>query len=613
MRFKTIILLFLFSTYTLGFAHAQQTPVKKDSTKIYKDIETYSKHNKFTKFVYSIIFKPVPSSSAKKKPKKRVYNKLIQKPYSTFEGKIIRNINIITLDPFGYSVDDTTVVRHNLFYNTGNNLHVKTRQITIVNLMLIHKNRPFNSLLVKESERLIRDQKYVHEVSFYVVSARTKPDSVDIFIRELDVWSIIPKGSISTSSTDVDLTDNNFLGTGHSFQSAYSRNFTTEISTFKTNYFIPNIRNSHVNSTLQYELDGYRNFKRGVSVDRPFFSPVAKWAAGVSFFSEYKHDSLKDNNSAYAPIKLRFGTQDFWAGKAIQIFKGNTEDELSTNLIFALRFLRVRYYEKPSEFNDPLHIYSNENFYFAGIGISTRKYVQDRYIFKFGRVEDVPIGKVYGLTGGYQERNSARRLYLGLRYSSGNYFEWGYLSSNFEYGTFFNGSSPEQGVFTEGLNYFTGLLEVGKWKFRQFIKPEIIIGINRYAYDSLTLNDGYGLDGFNSNELSGTDRLLVTLQTQSYAPWNFVGFRFGFFFNYSLGILGDAVSGFKNSNAYSLVGFGVLIKNENMIFNTFQISISFYPVIPGKGYDIFKPNSFRSTDIGFRDFEFGKPATVIYQ
>ncbi len=610
MWFKIILVLSFFSIFAIEHISAQQTPVRRDSTKIYKEIETYSKQRKFTKFLYGIIFKPVAVNSPKKS-KKKVYKKLIQKPYSVFEGKIIRKINITTLDPFGYSVDDTSVTRHNILYNAGNYLHLKTQRITIINLMLIHKNQPFNSLLVKESERLIRSQKYVHEVSFYVKSVGTT-DSVDIDIRELDVWSIIPKGSISTSSSNIDLTDNNFLGTGHSFQTEYSRDFTKGLSALNTNYFIPNIRNSHVNSTLQYQLDGYRNFKRGLSVDRPFFSPIAKWAAGVSFYSEYKHDSLKDINSMFQSIKLKFSTQDFWVGKAIQIFKGNSEDELSTNLIFALRFLRVNYHEKPPEFNDPFHNYSSERFYMAGIGVSTRKYVQDRYIFKFGTIEDVPVGRVIGLTGGYQDRNNNKRLYIGLNYSFGNYYDWGYISSNFEYGTFFNGSSPEQGVYNGGLSYFTGLYEFGKWKFRQFIKPQLTIGINRFSYDSLTLNDGYGLDGFNSY-ISGTNRLLFTSQTQSYAPWNLVGFRFGFFLTYSLGVLGDATSGFKNSKIYSLIGLGVLIKNENLVFKSFQISISFFPLIPGKGYDVFKPNSFRTTDFGFRDFEFGKPAIVVYQ
>jgi hypothetical protein len=199
-----------------------------------------------------------------------------------------------------------------------------------------------------------------------------------------------------------------------------------------------------------------------------------------------------------------------------------------------------------------------------------------------------------------------------MRFSYGSYTRRGYLSTNIEYGTFFHNSHKEQSVVTIGINYFTGLFEVGKWRFRQFIKPQVTLGSNRFSYDTLTLNNEYGLDGFNSTGISGTKRLLLTLQTQSYAPLNFFGFHFGPFLVCSLGMLGDAY-GFKNRKLYSQFGFGVLIKNENLVFNTFQISVSFYPVIPGKGYDIMKLNSYRTTDFGFRDFEIGKPDVVMYR
>ena len=613
MLFRKFIIFFLVIISISDFASAQQDSVKTDSTQLYRNIESYSKRSKFSGFMYRLIFKPVTTDSKNKEVRKKTYKKLIQKPYNTFEGRIIRNIDVVTLDPFGYSASDTTIGKQNFLSNAGNGMHIKTQGITIRNLLLIHKNQPFNSLLVKESERLIRNQKYVHEVSFSVVAAGEKSDSVDIFIRELDNWSIIPEGSISTSGFRVDLTDKNFLGTGHEFQNAFSRSFTREINSFNTSYSIPNIRNTYISADLHLGIDGYGNFSKSFAVDRPFFSPLAKWAAGVSFASQTKKDSLKDINSIYVPVNLKFRTQDYWAGKALQLFKGNTEDVLVTNLILAARFLHVRYFEKPSELLDPFHNYSSENFYLITAGISSRKYVQDKYIFKYGVIEDVPVGSVYSLTGGYQVKNNAGRLYLSMRVFFGNYNEWGYLSSNFEYGTFFHASHSEQGVLTVGVNYFTGLFEIGKWKFRQFVKPQMTIGINRYSSDSLTLNDSYGLDGFNSPVLSGTNRLLFTLQTQSYAPWNFIGFRFGPYLTYSLGMLSDAITGFRNSKVYSQVGLGVLIKNENLVFNTFQISISFYPLIPGKGQNVLKMNSFKTTDFGFRDFEIGKPAGMIYQ
>ena len=366
----------------------------------------------------------------------------------------------------------------------GNGMHIKTQRLAILNLLLIHKNQPFNSLLVKESERLIRSQNFVHEVSFFVVYAGEKKDSVDIYIRESDKWSIIPVGSVSKAGYHVGLTDKNFLGNGHEFKNYFRRNNAAGINYFSTNYSIPNIRNTYINAKLHYEVDGYGYFNRFLTVDRPFYSPVAKWAAGISLASRFKKDSLEYSDPVYIPLNLKFRTQDFWAGKAQQIFKNNSDKDLVTNLILALRYLRIRYSERPAELYDPLHIYSGEDFYLGEIGISARKYVQDRYIFKFGVIEDVPVGKVYLLTGGYQVKTDARRFYLGMRYSFGNYNEWGYLSSSFEYGTFFKSSHPEQGVFSAGINYFTGLFEIGKWKFRQFVKPQVTIGINSFSYDS---------------------------------------------------------------------------------------------------------------------------------
>ena len=612
MWFKKFLIPYVVLVFTSAPAFAQVTPVQKDSTQLYKNIETYSKRNKFNTFMYRLIFKPI-SIISKQGVRKKVYKKLIQKPYISFQGKIIRKINIITLDPFGYSAIDPTIVSQNKLSKAGNNLHIKTKAAAIRNLLLIRENEPFNSFFVKESERLIRNQKFVHDVSFYVVSAGPNSDSVDIFIRELDVWSITGGAAFSTSHIKAGIKDINFLGSGHEFQNVFSRNISTGISSFRTNYFIPNIKTTYINSNLHYEVDGYGNVRKRLAIDRPFYSPYAKWAGGISFATQVKRDSLEGINPLYIPLNLKLKTQDFWAGKAFPVFKGFTEDELPTNLIFSVRYLRIRYLQKPTDINDPLQIYSNQDFYLAGIGISTRKYVQDTYILKYGTIEDVPVGKVIELTGGYQLRNKSWRPYLGMRLSFGNYNEWGYISTNIDFGTFLKASHVEQGVINASINYFTGLFEIGRWKFRQFVKPQVTIGLNRFSYDSLTLNDGYGIDGFNSTGYSGTDRLLLMSQTQSYAPWNLYGFHVGPFLVFSVGMLGDAVSGFKNRRLYSQIGIGFLIKNENLVFGTFQLSLSYYPLIPGSGQDIFKMNSFSTNDFGFRDFQIGEPAPVIYR
>ena len=607
--FKIIFLILFVSVLLSDFAIAQNVPVKKDSTVLYKKIETYSKRSKFSKLVYEALFKPIKTIAPGKKKRKR----LIYKPYSAFEGKTIRHINIETLDPFGYSIGDTIEASQNFITKTGNNLHVKSQPIAIRNLLLISQNQVFDSLLVRESERLVRTREYIRDVSFYVKATASNSDSVDIFIRVLDIWSIIPGGSASTSGITINLADKNFLGLGHEFQNVYTRNYNEHSNYLNTNYTIPNIRNTFIRTNVHFDILGDKNYNRGLSIDRPFFSPFAKWAAGAYFTQQFHADSIRSTNLLFVPQRFKFNVQDFWGGNSIQMYSGNSEYSRTTNFISTARFLRIRYLEKPTELIDPLHMYSDEDFYMASIGISARRYVKENYVYRFGVTEDVPVGKVFSITGGYQVRNNAGRIYLGARASYGDYYSWGYLASSVEYGTFLRGSNAEQGVLSVGLIYFTGLRELGKWKFRQFVKPQITFGVNRFSYDSLTINDGYGLDGFNSLGLSGTKRILLTVQTQSYAPWNFYGFRFGPFLTYSLGMLGNASTGFRNSKVYSEIGLGMLIKNENMVFNAFQISITFYPIIPGNGQNIFKTNSYQTTDFGFRDFEIGKPGTVTYQ
>jgi len=78
-------------------------------------------------------------------------------------------------------------------------------------------------------------------------------------------------------------------------------------------------------------------------------------------------------------------------------------------------------------------------------------------------------------------------------------------------------------------------------------------------------------------------------------------------------MLGDEANGFKNSKIYSKIGVGVQNKNENLVFNTFQISLSSYPIIPGRGNNIFKMNSFSTADFGFRNFEIGNPEPVVFR
>ena len=607
LKIKYILVVFLSS---MSFSLLAQADIEKnDSIKLYSNIETYSERSGFTRFMYRLFFEPV----AKGSPKSRLPLRAEQMPFSSFEGKTIRKIHIVTLDPFGNSIGDTITASESFISKTGNKLHIKTHQRVVRNLLLIAENQVFDSLLVKESERLVRKNTFVSDVSFYVISNSEDSNSVDIHIRVLDTWSIIPDGSYNAGRATLGVTEDNFIGFGHKFQNQFTWNTSNNAYAHNHGYYIPNIRNTYISSALTYRVEENKDYDFSFKIDRPFFSSFARWGAGLYLSQQFHKDFYPANDMPTGQQTVRFNTMDYWIGKSTQISRGRTEIDRTTNFISTLRYLRIRFIEKPiiEEYAEP--VFADEDLFLAGVSLSARRYVQDKYIFNFGLTEDVPVGINFSLTGGFQIRNHQKRPYLGARFSSGNYYARGYLSLNVEYGTFYGASNFEQGALSARVSYFTNLIEAGRWRFRHFIKPQLTLGINRFANDGLTLNDGYGLTGFNSKGLSGTKRLLLTFQTQSYAPWDLVGFRFGPFLSLSLGMLGDDAKAFKNSKVYSQIGVGVLIKNVHLVINTFHVSLAFYPSIPGIGHDILRINSFRTTDFGFMDFVIGKPEVVMFQ
>jgi hypothetical protein len=612
MFLKRTFLYFILMLFCHQLSYAQKIEVKKDSSKGYRDIEKYSKKRKFTKFLHKLIFNPVAKKTSKT-TKKQKPKKIKSKSYTKYEGKIIRNIEITTLDPFGYSDSDSTQKPKIFVQKAGNFLHLKTKNIAIKNLLLIKKNKPLDSLLVKESERLIRNQRYTRSVTSEM--KEVSGDSVDIYIRVLDSWSLVPDVSSSTTKSKFYLKEKNFFGLGHEFSNSYTKSLTNKDNGYGINYFIPTIRNTFISTRLNYEIDLDRKYDKSIIIERPFFSSFARWAAGVGLGQNLNKIVTLDANQIEVIQNSKYNYQDYWAGHAFQIFKGNSEYNRTTNFVTSARFYNRNYVEKPIFNSDSLDIYSSEKLYLISLGITSRKFTQDKYIFNFNIVEDIASGFVYNLTTGYQKRYNDYKFYAGGRVALGDYFKFGYLSGNLEFGTFLELGKTNQTATSLRLVYFTNLQEIGKWKFRQFVKPQLIIGNNRLNsnYDRLTLNgSNNGIDGFNSESLYGTKKLLMTVQSQGYSPWRLIGFRLNPYISYTAGMLGQKDIGFSKSKLYSQISLGVIISNDYLIFNSFQFSFSFYPNIPD-GNSIFQTNSISTSDFGLQNFELSKPSLISYQ
>lgn len=620
LRLRLLLLLLAIFLATAPVV-AQEAPTQRDTVKekrdrIYKNIETYSKKRKFTKFFYRLIFRPVrekePASVRKDIKEKAPEMKSI---YAAYEGRIVRRINIETLDPFGYSITDTTSKPGNWVENLGNRIHLKTKELAVRNFLLFKRNQPMDSLLVKESERLLRTQRYIRRVVITPEAVAGSKDSVDVNIRVLDSWSLIPNGSFSTTGTSIELTERNFFGFGHEFKSDFDKRFNTGETAYLARYRVPNIMNTYINAELNYQILMTESSLKSVNFEREFFSAYTKWAGGVYLDERLLRDSLPDYRNVFAMQNIKSDTQDYWVGRAFKIFQGRSEEDRTTNLVTTARYLNTTYSEAPTIAYDSVGFYTDEKFYLASIGVTSRKFVQDKFLFNYDIVEDIPIGKVYSLTGGYQDKNNRQRLYLGGRYAFGNYYKWGYFSLDTEIGTFFTNNDTEQTTLRIESLFFTNIKKWGGWRFRHFVKPVLIWGDNRIPFirDQLNLTGEAGISGFDNTSIAGTKKFLLTLQTQSYSPWDVVGFRISPFANFTMGVIADDNTQLYESDVYTKIGIGVLLTNDYLVFNGFQLSFAFYPNIPGIGDNIFKSNTFKNSDLTLPGYQVGKPNVVPYQ
>jgi hemolysin activation/secretion protein len=86
-----------------------------------------------------------------------------------------------------------------------------------------------------------------------------------------------------------------------------------------------------------------------------------------------------------------------------------------------------------------------------------------------------------------------------------------------------------------------------------------------------------------------------------FSPINFYGFRFAFFGFVDLGILFGTNEFARNGEVLSSIGLGIRIRNDNLVFNTFQIRLGYFPNLPQysrvnyflvSGEQLLKPENF---------------------
>lgn len=611
-----IFLLILCSFFPFFKLSAQNVPdstvdfdAPLDTAKFYKKLFDYSKDRKFLYMLYRSVFNPPVRTVATKKKK----SKIVAVPVNRYKGKVIRKISVVNLEPFGSSIDDTSHKPHSVVQKGGNFLHIKTHNWVIKNYLLLKENDVIDPLKLEESERLLRSSGFLREAKITVVPVPGTRDSFDLHVLSQDYWSIRPDITLTSSRVRYRLIETNFGGFGHVFDNRVT-DMLNESSPLilDGSYTVPTIGNTFISPSIYYGTSPENNI-RGLRIERPFITPLSRVAGGLDLLSRSHSDSIRFSDDTLYYYNFKSFVSDIWLGYSWKLMHGETDEERSTRLVTALRYSRLRYPTLTPDNELVQNHFSNSDFYLASISISSRKYIKEKYIFKFGEIEDVPVGNKITFTTGLENRNDGQRSYYGVFGATGRYVKKvGYLYGGIGYSTFVKKNDLFKGEASAEFIYFTPLSKIGTWWTRQFVNFNFVYGINRDADEYIRLNGDIGIPGYKYEFPYGTSRMILTYQAVLYTPYEFLGFRFAPILIAGIGIVGDYNASALKGRVYQAYGLGILIKNELLVLNTFQVTAAFYPVIPSGGSAI-RFNPVKLNESRFRDFDITRPSVSTFE
>lgn len=591
-----------------GRMSAQNTPV--DTSAIYKKLHDYSQKHKVAKWIYEGIF-VAPSSEDEppmpgKKPAKRV------DVFRKYKGKWIRHVRAHVNDPFGYSVDDTSQAPTGRLQRIGNKLHVRTHEQVIRSLLLMREGERLDPLKLTESERLLRASPVVNAARIMVHRVPGATDSVDLEVSVLDKWTIDVVGGLSTSDGSITVRDRNLLGFGQRFEQGVGYSLGASRPDLNGQYVVYNIADSYIGTSAFYSATAAQD-QVGVEAHRDFFSPLTKWAGGAALTSTWTHYSTTDSSgSEIALPRVRPVSLDIWGGRSFPLLNDTTLASRLSRIIVGVRYAQTRFTQRPSFEQDTLRMNTNTSLLLVGAGLSQQQFYKERYLFRFGLTEDVPEGLLVRVNAGVRKRELATlEPYLGAEATRGrNHDAFGYISATVACGTFFQHGRGIDGALRVDVDYFSDQLTLGRWHLRQFVKFRSTVGFNRTT-DRLDLN-GQQLYGFSSEVVSGTRKTVLGSQTVFYAPFSFLGFRIAPVALFGLGTVDEEHDRWLANRIYPAFAIGLLVRNEYLLVKTFEVSIGFYPDVPGSANatTVFDPIS--SFDLGARGYAFSRPEEVGY-
>jgi len=552
----------------------------ESSKDFYDEIKTTAGKNFFSKQLYPLLFRK-PSVI---RPDNHI-DAPSNIPFVNYKGDVIFSIRIIKADIFGSSVFDTTVKSDLWIDKTLNNIHFKTNERVIRGYLLIKEGDRIDPLKLSDNERLIRQSSLFEDARFILANVAGS-DSVDLIVIVKDIFPLgFDAKVINAKKSSVRLFNRNILGFGHQIEQSFQFNSNEKPAFFLSEgaYKARNILRSFTDARVIWQTrPDIRQL--GLEVTRPFLTPEMHFGGGINI---HKTLTWLYPDIRISSLRLVYSVFDFWAGYSTIIDRYKSPSPLRSQAAITWRYYNINYIESPSLLVSSELPTISVNRYIAGFSLIKSGYFKSNMIFGYGKTEDIPSGHLIEVIAGYETSILAKKYYTGFRLKSGKQLSnAGYIYSSAQLAGFWNKKQFTDGIAELELNYISRLKKAGGLRLRNYGTVVYTTGLNRQSQERIPLDNPYGRHNYRNYNIEGEQRLSFHGETVFFTPIYLLGFRFAAYTSAEIAMIGPAGKSIFHQFVYPAIGCGIRIKNENLVFSTFQFGLSWYMRPDSKGRNL---------------------------
>ena len=515
-----------------------------------------------------------------------------------YTGKRVRRIRVTNLDVFGPSVDDTTRSTKSQLARFLNHLNFQTRETTIRRTLFLKEGDTIDPFRLADSERILRNLEFIGDARIVVVQIPGSSDSADVLVIVKETWTLELSGSLKEGNRlKVSLAEQNLLGLGHQISGAVTM-IPNVRPGFDTKYSMQNIRGSFVTGKVEYVKMPDKE-TAGLALSRELISPVLRYAGGL----DLRRTSITVPDSLPSAADNTSDLIDLWAGTPVHQWRSQKETGRRPILFLSGRVRHLKFTRRPPVTPSTLYQYHDMNHVLGSLTYIQSWYYRTNLLNNFARTEDIPYGFLARVTYGLADEEFTRSHYASATLAAGEKIDrLGYGVGEMRIGGYPKGGKIERGVIRLRTLYFSNLLQVGGFRFRQFAKAEYTTGIHRFADDSIDFNGDESIRGVVYNgSVTGSKRLQLNLESVAFTPWRARGVIFAFFTFADLDFIGSGRRSILAQDCYSGLGLGVRLHKDGFGIGPVQLRFSWYPRLPidhaAFSYTAFAEERFRSIEL----------------